>query len=157
MEWDTEENIKSKQSRVALLLRGCGCKKGCETWQCSCRWLGNECRPGCRCVNCYNRPPEPTSTFSSIYIFMLIYLIFSCLYVHTGVLYYYTSKKNKAKLNTLWKIWMPVTMAATVIHCTNCQYSHNSTESLWNFQLSKPHKNNLVMLQWMNCHDCYCC
>ena len=66
VEWDTEENIKGVQSRVALLLRGCGCKKGCDTRQCSCKRAGNECGPGCRCMNCHNRPPEPTSTFLSI-------------------------------------------------------------------------------------------
>ena len=37
VEWDTEENIKGIQNRVALLLRGCGCKKGCDTRQCSCK------------------------------------------------------------------------------------------------------------------------
>ena len=46
VEWDTEENIKGVQSRVALLLRGCGCKKGCDTRQCSCKRAGNECGPG---------------------------------------------------------------------------------------------------------------
>ena len=93
VEWDMEENIKSIQSCVALILRGCGCKKGCETRQCSCKWLGNECGPGCRCVNCYNRPPEPTSTFSNIHLYAYISDI-SCLYVHIWVLHYYTSNKK---------------------------------------------------------------
>ena len=67
VEWDTEENIKGIRSRVALLLRGCSCKKGCDTQQCSCKRAGNECGPGCRCMNCHNRPPEPTTTFLSIH------------------------------------------------------------------------------------------
>ena len=44
VEWDTEENIKAIRSSVALLLRGCSCKKGYDTWQCSCKRTGKLAR-----------------------------------------------------------------------------------------------------------------
>ena len=41
---------------VHLLLRGCGCKKGCCNNRCSCFKAGVKCGPGCRCTNCDNLP-----------------------------------------------------------------------------------------------------
>ena len=41
---------------MRLLLRGCGCKKGCSNKRCSCFKAGVKCGPGCRCTNCENLP-----------------------------------------------------------------------------------------------------
>jgi len=66
VEWDTENNRRSVQDRVALLLRGCGCKKGCNTRQCSCKHAEKKCGPGCRCTDCHNRLPETESEYTSL-------------------------------------------------------------------------------------------
>ena len=41
---------------MRLLLRRCGCKKGCDTKRCSCCKAGRHCGPGCRCSLCDNDP-----------------------------------------------------------------------------------------------------
>ena len=41
---------------VHLLLRGCGCKKGCCNNTCSYFKAGVKCGPGCRFTNCENLP-----------------------------------------------------------------------------------------------------
>ena len=37
IEWDSKENVQSVRKRVDLLLKGCGCRYGCDTNRCSCR------------------------------------------------------------------------------------------------------------------------
>ena len=56
VDWDDPDNIESIRQRVQLLLRGCSCKKGCNTRRCSCRKSGRQCGPGCSCCNCENGP-----------------------------------------------------------------------------------------------------
>lgn len=55
IDWDSQENLESVRYRVALLTKGCGCKKGCQTSRCSCV-KHNKCGPGCTCINCCNSP-----------------------------------------------------------------------------------------------------
>ena len=54
VDWDSKENIQSVRRRVDLLLKGCGCKTGCNTNRCGCKNNGTSCGPGCRCTNCHN-------------------------------------------------------------------------------------------------------
>ena len=54
IDWDDPLNCAKIRERVNLLLRGCSCKKGCDTRQCSCLKTGKICGPGCRCCNCKN-------------------------------------------------------------------------------------------------------
>lgn len=54
MDWDDECNTSRVSDHVQLLLRGCGCKKGCNTRRCSCLKSGKHCGPGCTCRNCQN-------------------------------------------------------------------------------------------------------
>lgn len=35
-------------------MKGCSCKRGCRTRQCSCVKAERKCGPGCRCYNCVN-------------------------------------------------------------------------------------------------------
>ena len=52
--WDSEENVKSIQTRSALLLRGCKRKTGCITNRCRCMKDSRTCTEGCDCVGCNN-------------------------------------------------------------------------------------------------------
>ena len=52
--WDTDENIKSIQDKVKLLINGCGYKSGCTTRRCGCKKKGQVCGAGCHCANCEN-------------------------------------------------------------------------------------------------------
>ena len=56
MVWDTPNNVKIVQDRVAKLLKGCGCKSGCNTKRCSCfkKEPSELCGPGCKCIHCKN-------------------------------------------------------------------------------------------------------
>lgn len=56
IDWDDPSNIAKVRDRVKLLLRGCSCKKGCDTRRYSCLKAGKKCGPGCRCCNCKNSP-----------------------------------------------------------------------------------------------------
>ena len=42
IQWDSEENIKAVKTKVATLLRGCSCKKGCNTARCGFRKKNEE-------------------------------------------------------------------------------------------------------------------
>ena len=53
-DWDSESNMESIRDRVADLLKGCGCKTGCQTRQCGCQRKGKKCTEGCNCTNCTN-------------------------------------------------------------------------------------------------------
>lgn len=57
--WDTEANMQAINSKVKRLTSGCKCKKGC-TGRCGCRRAGQECGPGCSCLNCTNKEIELT-------------------------------------------------------------------------------------------------
>ena len=46
--------IDAIRERVAGLLKGCGCKTGCQTRQCGCKGKGKACGEGCNCMNCTN-------------------------------------------------------------------------------------------------------
>ena len=41
MVWDSDTNIKEVMLRVAGLLKGCGCKTGCQTQHCGCKRKNN--------------------------------------------------------------------------------------------------------------------
>ena len=43
IEWDDPNNFEQVKERVRLLLRGCGCKKGCNNRRCSCFKAGGKC------------------------------------------------------------------------------------------------------------------
>ena len=51
IEWDTDDNMDAIRKRVATLLKGCGCKTGCQTPQCGCKAKGQACGEGCNCTN----------------------------------------------------------------------------------------------------------
>ena len=53
------------KERVEGLLKGCGCKTGCQTRQCRCKAKGKGCGEGCNCTNCTNTLlPTPNVTGS---------------------------------------------------------------------------------------------
>ena len=54
VEWDRESNMDAVKERVAGLLKGCGCRTGCQTRQCGCRSKEKACGEGCTCRNCTN-------------------------------------------------------------------------------------------------------
>ena len=49
------------RKRVATLLKGCGCKTGCQTRQCGCKAKGQACGEGCNCMNCTNTDMNTTA------------------------------------------------------------------------------------------------
>ena len=55
IDWDDDHNSEQVKENVHLLLRGCGCKKGCNTKRCSCK-AGRHCGPGCVCSLCEDVP-----------------------------------------------------------------------------------------------------
>ena len=65
VEWDSPSNMDEVQERVAGLLKGCGCKTGCQTRQCGCRAKGKACGEGCNCLNCTNTGPQAMSQYTS--------------------------------------------------------------------------------------------
>ena len=50
-DWDSEDNMESIRERVAGLLKGCGCKTGCQTCQCGCKGKEKACSEECNCTN----------------------------------------------------------------------------------------------------------
>ena len=54
VEWDSEGNMEAVKERVAGLLKGCGCRTGCQTRQCGCRAKEKACAEGCTCTSCTN-------------------------------------------------------------------------------------------------------
>ena len=46
--------METAKERVAGLLKGCGCKIGCQTHQCGCKRKRKNCSEGCNCTNCTN-------------------------------------------------------------------------------------------------------
>ena len=57
--WDSDTNIKEIMLRVTGLLKGCGCKTGCQTQRCGCKGKNKKCGEGCECRNCLNTPHSP--------------------------------------------------------------------------------------------------
>ena len=41
---------------IHFLTKGCSCKKGCRTNNCSCKRRSSHCGPGCACQGCTNLP-----------------------------------------------------------------------------------------------------
>ena len=41
-------------------MKGCSCKKGCQSQRCSCRKNNYTCGPGCQCHDCTNLPVTET-------------------------------------------------------------------------------------------------
>ena len=62
IDWDDPSNTEHVKESVRLLLRGCGCKKGCSNKRCSCFKASVKCGPGCRCNNCENLPSSRTQS-----------------------------------------------------------------------------------------------
>ena len=58
IDWDSKENMQSVRQRVDLLLKGCGCRSGCDTNRCGCKKNSTACGPGCRCTNCKNKQAQ---------------------------------------------------------------------------------------------------
>lgn len=56
--YNFQGRLKRVEEQVELVLKGCGCKKGCETRQCKCRKVGHSCSVGCRCLGCKNVPVQ---------------------------------------------------------------------------------------------------
>ena len=54
VDWDCDCNMDAIIERVAGLLKGCGCRTGCQTRQCGCKGKGKACGEGCNCMNCTN-------------------------------------------------------------------------------------------------------
>ena len=54
VDWDSENNMAAVRERVVGLLKGCGCKIGCETRQCGCKKNDKKCGEGRNCTNCKN-------------------------------------------------------------------------------------------------------
>ena len=46
--------MEAVKERVAGLLKGCGCRTGCQTRQCGCRAKERACGEGCTCMSCTN-------------------------------------------------------------------------------------------------------
>ena len=54
VEWEAEANKERARSKVDYILKGCKCKKGCNTNRCKCKKSAQFCGPGCQCLNCIN-------------------------------------------------------------------------------------------------------
>lgn len=46
-----EETVKNT---IDFLIKGCTCKKGCNSGRCGCKKNGRTCGPGCQCQGCAN-------------------------------------------------------------------------------------------------------
>ena len=68
--WDSDTNIKEVMLRVAGLLKGCGCKTGCQTQHCGCKGKNKKCGEGCECTNCSNTHGSPQTTSRENYEFI---------------------------------------------------------------------------------------
>ena len=54
IQYDTEEHVLIVKQRVSKFIKGCKYKSGCTTKRCGCKKQGQQCGPGCRCLNCEN-------------------------------------------------------------------------------------------------------
>ena len=54
VDWDSDINMDAVRERVVSLLKGCGCRAGCQTRHCGCKGKGKVCGEGCNCTNCMN-------------------------------------------------------------------------------------------------------
>ena len=54
IQYDTEERVLIVRQRVSKFTRGCTYKGGCKSKRCGCKKNGQQCGPGCRCLNCEN-------------------------------------------------------------------------------------------------------
>ena len=54
VDWDCATIQAEIQDTINFLIKGCSCKKGCKTKQCSCRKNNRECGPGCHSQGCTN-------------------------------------------------------------------------------------------------------
>ena len=54
VDWESSEIQLTVEQTINFLTKGCSCKKGCKTKQCSCRKNGRQCGPGCQCQGCTN-------------------------------------------------------------------------------------------------------
>ena len=61
--WDSDTNIKV-MLRVAGLLKGCGCKTGCQTQHCGCKGKNKKCGEGCECTH-YSNTHVPLKLYTS--------------------------------------------------------------------------------------------
>ena len=64
VDWDSDINMDAVKERVEGLLKGCGCKTGCQTRQCRCKGKGKAYGEGCNCTNCNNTGVQTPTTAS---------------------------------------------------------------------------------------------
>jgi hypothetical protein len=54
LRYNFDGQIRRIEEQVGLVMKGCGCKTGCESGRCKCRKAGQMCSVSCRCVACKN-------------------------------------------------------------------------------------------------------
>ena len=56
IDWEDIEVQDKIKETIDFLVKGCTCKKGCNSNRCRCRKKENFCGPGCECQGCVNIP-----------------------------------------------------------------------------------------------------
>ena len=68
-DWECPDVLQNVQETIDFLIKGCSCKRGCQTQRCGCKKNGHQCGPGCQCHDCQNLPvssgPATTSDTES--------------------------------------------------------------------------------------------
>lgn len=58
IDWEAPEVQEKIKMNIVFLLKGCSCRKGCNTKSCGCCKKDSFCGPGCECQGCTNLPVE---------------------------------------------------------------------------------------------------
>ena len=54
IDWESPEVQQNIRHNIEFLTNSCRCRKGCQTFRCSCRKRSRNCGPGCLCQGCTN-------------------------------------------------------------------------------------------------------
>ena len=58
IDWEDQDRQETISQSMHQMIKGCKCKKGCNTSGCGCKKKSSYCGPGCYCSSCSNIPTQ---------------------------------------------------------------------------------------------------
>ena len=58
IDWEDQDRQETISQSMHQMIKGCKCKKGCNTSRCGCKKKSSYCGPGCYCSSCSNIPTQ---------------------------------------------------------------------------------------------------
>ena len=62
IDWEDQDRQETISPSMHQIIKGCKCKKGCNTSRCGCKKKSTYCGPGCYCSSCSNIPTQISHT-----------------------------------------------------------------------------------------------